>query len=150
MISGMDNFKRSLARATLVVGVCLLSGCIARVDTRGNEPDPELLASMESKKATQNEVVQILGSPSSIAMFENETWFYISELTETVAFFEPEVMDRQIVILEFDTTGSLQKVRYRELKDGQEIELVDRETPTLGIEDGFLQQLLGNLGRFNK
>ena len=83
-------------------------------------------------------------------MFENETWFYISELTETVAFFEPEVMDRQIVILEFDTTGSLQKVRYRELKDGQEIELVDRETPTLGIEDGFLQQLLGNLGRFNK
>ena len=144
------RIARRIVHGSVLAGLFLLGGCLARVDTRGNLPDPDLLASMESKNASQNEVMQILGSPSSIAMFENETWFYISERTETVAFFEPEVMERQVVILEFDPTGNLQNVQIRDLKDGQDINLVDRETPTLGNEDGILQNFLGNLGRFNK
>jgi len=140
---------RPVLATTILVGAVLLNGCLARVETRGNLPDPDLLASMQEKNASKNEIVQILGSPSSIAMFENETWFYISERTETVAFFEPETLERQIVIMEFDSDGILQNVAIRELKDGKDVTPVDRETPTLGNEDNMLMQFLGNLGRFN-
>jgi len=140
---------RPVLATTILVGAVLLNGCLARVETRGNLPDPDLLASMQEKNVSKNEIVQILGSPSSIAMFENETWFYISERTETVAFFEPETLERQIVIMEFDSDGILQNVAIRELKDGKDVTPVDRETPTLGNEDNMLMQFLGNLGRFN-
>ena len=36
-----------------------------------------------------------------------------------------------------------------ELEDGQEVAMVERETPTRGKELSLLQQLFGNLGRFN-
>jgi outer membrane protein assembly factor BamE (lipoprotein component of BamABCDE complex) len=148
----MKKNKKTLRKLTssgVIISLVLLGGCLARVETRGNLPDPELLSSLESKNATQNEVSQILGSPSTVAMFENETWFYISERTETLAFFKPEVMERQVVILVFDTDGTLKEVDIRDLTSGQMIDPVDRETPTLGIESGIFDQLFGNLGRFN-
>lgn len=150
MKSAMDNLKRTVAIGALVVGVSLLSGCLARVETRGNLPDPDLLASLDVGEISRNEVEQVLGSPSSVAMFENETWFYISERTETVAFFEPEVKERQVVIVQFDMQGVLLKVQLRGLEEGQDITPVERETPTLGNEPGILQQFFGNIGRFNK
>ncbi len=145
------TFTRHLMMlGTVVIVAALLNGCLSRIATRGNLPDPDLLATMEEKNATQNEVTQILGSPSTVAMFENETWFYISERTETVAFFEPEVLERKVVVMEFNIAGQLQKVRIIELQDGQDITLVERTTPTLGNESGILEQFIGNLGRFNK
>ena len=63
---------------------------------------------------------------------------------------EPEVMERQVVIVQFDTNGVLQKVLVRGLEEGQMVIPVDRETPTLGNEPGFIQNFFGNLGKFNK
>ncbi len=151
----MDTAKhlksiRKLSHLGAIIGLCLLGGCLARVEVRGNLPDPSLLEEMKQKNATQNEVVQILGSPSSVAMFENETWFYISERTETVAFFEPEIMERQVVILVFDDGGALQNVEIRDMTSGEDVPLVERTTPTLGIENSIIEQLIGNMGRFNK
>jgi len=83
-------------------------------------------------------------------MFENETWFYISERRETLAFFEPEVLDRKIVIVQFNDAGNVKTVAEVGLEDGRMVIPVDRETPTLGNDLIAIQQLLGNIGKFNK
>ncbi len=133
----------------LVSGGLMLGACESRIDTRGNLPDPDLLASIEPGESSRNDVALLLGSPSSVAMFENETWFYISQRTETFAFFEPEVQERQVIIVQFDDTGVLKAVETRGLDHAQAIQPVDRETPTLGNELTMFQQFFGNLGRFN-
>jgi outer membrane protein assembly factor BamE (lipoprotein component of BamABCDE complex) len=127
----------------------MLGACESRISTRGNLPDPDLLASIEPGEASRDEVALLLGSPSSVAMFENETWFYISQRTETFAFFEPEVMERQVIIVQFDNAGVLKTVATRDIADGQNVLPVERETPTLGNEPTLFQQFFGNLGRFN-
>lgn len=131
-------------------GILMLGACESRISSRGNLPDPDLLASIQPGESSRDDVALLLGSPSSVAMFENETWFYISQRTETFAFFEPEVMERQVIIIRFDDAGVLKTIETRGLEDGQEILPVERETPTLGNEITVFQQFFGNIGRFNK
>ncbi len=96
------------------------------------------------------QVAEILGSPSNISTFDQETWYYVSMRTETTAFFEPDVMTRQVVILRFDKAGTLADVRTIGLEEGRDVLPVERETPTSGNEMTIIEQILGNLGKFNK
>ena len=83
-------------------------------------------------------------------MFEDETWFYISQKTETFAFFEPEVQERKVIIVKFDDSGILKDVETLGLEASRDVLPVERETPTLGNEPTMFQQFFGNLGRFNR
>ena len=133
-----------------VVLCVALMACAPRLDTRGNLPDPEKLALVKTGQHTRIQVAEILGSPSNISIFDLETWYYVSQLTETTAFFESDVKARQVVILRFDKGGTLADVRTIGLEDGRAVLPVDRITPTSGNEITMIEQLLGNLGKFNK
>ena len=133
----------------LVMCVALVA-CAPRLDTRGNLPDPDQLTKLKTGQHTRMQVAEILGSPSNISIFDQETWYYVSQQTETTAFFEPDVMTRQVLILRFDKGGKLAYVRTIGLDVGREVLPVERETPTSGNEITFIEQILGNLGKFNK
>lgn len=149
----MPKIDRSSHPLRYLVALLLVLGsaaCESRLDTRGNLLDPNRLAEIKTGQHTRDEVAEILGSPSSIAAFDKETWYYISKRTETFAFFEPDVSDRQVVILRFDSQGVVTEVTSLGLKDGHVVQPVDRVTPTAGNEITIIKQLIGNLGRFNK
>ena len=141
--------RRWAAGAALGLGALALVGC-ARIEYRGNLPDPEVLASIQPGKHTRDDVTQKLGSPSSIAVFDDVTWLYISQQTETKAFFETKIVDRQVVVVTFDKNGVVNDVRKLSKEDGRNISHVERVTPTAGNELTFMDQLVGNFGRFNK
>ncbi|MGB0672097.1 MAG: outer membrane protein assembly factor BamE, partial [Rhodospirillales bacterium] len=109
---------------------------------------PERLADIRPGEISRAEVAEILGSPTNIAPFDGESWYYVSERTETFAFFEPEVKERQVLVLNFDKSGVLRDMKALSLQDGKEVALVDRETPTAGNDFTVIQQIFGNLGRF--
>ena len=136
-----------LAATALAV---LLSACAPDLVQRGNLPDPELLSRIQPGSQTRNQVADLLGSPSSIATFGDEVWYYISSQTQTIAFYEPEVLEQKVVAIAFDGDGRVKTVRTYGLEDAQEIEPVSRITPTGGREITVLEQLIGNLGRFSK
>lgn len=133
-----------------IVMCVALVACAPRLDTRGNLPDPEKLAKIKTGEHTRIQVAEILGSPSNISTFDLETWYYVSQWTETTAFFEPDVITRKVVILRFDKDGTLTDVRTIGLEDGRVVQPVERVTPTSGNEITFIEQILGNLGKFNK
>ncbi len=143
---------------TIRVAVCgltlgaalIMTACSPRIATHGNLPDPDKLADIVPGEIAKDEVAEILGSPSSIAMFNEETWYYISERKETTAFFAPELADRKVLVVRFDAEGVVSSVETLGVEDGRIIEPVERETPTAGNEMTIIQQLIGNLGRFGK
>ncbi len=148
------NFRRGYDRCRACLAVCLftlsVSACTAAVDLQGNQPDPQQLGQIKPGSTTRNQVLELLGTPSTAMTFGDESWQYISARTETVAFFKPEVKDRQVVSISFDPQGVVKEVLTRGLTDGQNVTMVARQTPTVGKDLSILEQLLGNVGRFSK
>ena len=139
---------RQLLGATALAA--LLVACAPNITQRGNLPDPELLSRIQPGSQTRSQVADILGSPSSIATFGEEIWYYISSQTETLAFYEPEILDQKVIAIAFDDAGRVKTVRTYGLEDAQKIEPVSRTTPTGGRKFTVFEQLFGNLGRFSK
>ena len=137
--------------ALLVAGlVAGLGGCVPNVDQRGNLPEPDKLALIQPGRTTREEVAKILGTPSSTAIFDDKNWYYISRKTKQVAFLDPDVLDQQVFIVNFDDKGVVRGLDRKELKDGRDIEPAPGATPAPGRELTFLEQILGNVGRFSK
>jgi len=126
-----------------------LSGCGNTVQVRGNTPDPEDVAGIQPGVHSRQDIVDLLGSPSTVSTFEDRKWYYIGQKTQEVAFMKPEVLDRNVLVITFDNTGVVEGTQHYDMADAQEISPVERETPTEGRDLTLLQQLMGNVGRFS-
>jgi outer membrane protein assembly factor BamE (lipoprotein component of BamABCDE complex) len=137
--------KRLVLAALLPVA---LAACAQSINVRGNLPDPEMVAKISPGVDTRADVASLLGSPSTISSFQDNKWYYIGQKSTQFAFFAPEVLERKIIEVTFDPAGKVAESKIYTLADGQEIEPVERITPTEGRELTILQQILGNVGRF--
>jgi len=142
--AGIVNRSAALAAALLA-----LAGCSNPIDQRGNLPDPDKLALIKPGTTDKATVTQLLGSPSSVAAFDGNTWYYISQKTRPVAFFKPERVDQEVVAIDFDANGIVRDLQHKTMADGATIEPNPNATPAPGREFSVLEQLLGNLGRFS-
>lgn len=142
-------------RRSLRVGVALgllaaVAACAqARIDQRGNKPDEDQVVQINPGVDDKNRVAELIGTPSTISTFDDRTWYYISKRTETTAFFEPDVVDQEILAINFTEEGIVDSMRLYGQEDGRTIAYVERVTPTEGHSLTIIQQLFGNLGRFN-
>lgn len=133
---------------TAALALLALSACSPIVKTHGYAPRAAELDSVAVGADTRETVRQKLGRPSTIGAFDADEWYYISIRTETVAFFEPEVVDQRVVTISFDANGMVTEVDRYGLEDGQVVNLVTRTTPTSGRRLTVLQQIFQNIGRF--
>ena len=133
-----------------ILATALTAGCATSVEQRGNLPEQDKIAEIHPGSTTKDEVVKILGSPSSVSVFNDKSWYYISRRTGQLAFFDPNVIDQQVYVVNFDDQGVVKAVDHKGMEDGKEITPVARATPAPGRELSFLEQVIGNLGKFNK
>ena len=139
-------------RHALLIGLSMTlaaAACTPRIDQRGNKPDEEQVVQINPGIDDKNRVAELIGTPSTISTFDDQTWYYISKRTETTAFFDPDVTDQEVLAIKFDDSGIVDSMKVYGQEDGRTIAYVDRVTPTEGTSLTILQQLLGNLGRFN-
>src|SRR5205823_5400428 len=91
----------------------------------------------------------ILGSPSSVSIFNDKSWYYISRRTGQFAFFDPDVIDQQVYVVNFDDQGVVKTVDHKGVQDARAIDPVPRATPAPGRELTSLEQLIGKVGKVN-
>lgn len=147
-----DRPRAALALAATVLAAGLVAGCgiaDATRDPRGHRVDPELLAELVPGVQTRADVRALLGSPSTTAVFGDETWFYIGGLTRNRIGRTDEVLEQEVVAIHFDRAGVVRRVEVIDKASAQEIDPVARITPTPGNDRSFLGQVLGNIGRFS-
>ncbi len=116
---------------------------------RGNKIDPDQLKELVVGTSTKRDVSSLLGSPSARAAFDDNSWMYISELTRTRIGRTPGVIEQDVTVLTFDDAGVLRSIQKRDKEDGRPVTVVSRSTPSPGSEASFIQQLLGNVGKFS-
>ena len=117
--------------------------------THGYAPRPAQLAEVSVGTDGKAEVAGKIGRPTTVGAFDTDEWYYITRSTESRAFLEPRVVSQEVVVVAFDDDGVAESVDQYGLADGRIVNLVTQTTPTRGKRLTFLQQLLGNVGRFS-
>ena len=89
--------------------------------------------------ATQEQVLIVLGTPSTVATVSGEAFYYISQRAEKpVAFMPQRVTDQRVVAVYFDKTRRVERLANYGLKDGKIFDYISRTTPTSGQELSYL------------
>lgn len=141
-----------MMRAAALAACLTTAACAvfeAPTQLRGNRIDPEDMKSLVPGTSTRADVTALVGSPTARATFDDNTWLYISEKTYNRIGRTPGIEDQEVVILSFNDQGVLTDITRRSQEDSMPVQVVTRTTPSPGTEASFLQQLFGNIGRFN-
>lgn len=139
-------------RLRLLALMVLLSACSV-IETprqlRGNKVDADQLKELVPGTSTRADATSLLGSPTAHATFDDNQWIYISETTRTRVGRTPGIMAQDVTVLTFDQAGVLRGIKRLNQDDSRDVDVVSRATPSPGSEASFMQQLLGNVGKFN-
>lgn len=137
---------RPLRRLAAILALSLLAaGCLATTYQRGYVFDQAALDQVPIG-ASQEQVLLVLGTPSTIATVSGEAFYYISQKTEQkAAFLNPQVVDQRVLAVYFDQDRRVSRIADYGIQDGKIFDFVSRTTPTGGQELNFLRQIFGNL-----
>ena len=139
-------------RTALLAAGLALSGCSLfqyPSQVRGNRIEGYTLKELTPGTSTRADATALLGSPTARATFNDNQWIYIGETTRPLIGRTQGVLSQTVVVLTFNDQGVLQNVEQRDKGDALPVDVVSRTTPSPGSEASALQQLLGNIGRFN-
>ena len=126
-----------------------LQGCDSIIDYRGFAPTPGSVEKLEAGTQSREDVIRLIGTPTAVATFNPNVWYYISQKQETWAFTKPVMLEQDVLQLNFNDSGRLQAMKKYDLSEARDIAMVSRITPTAGKELTVLEQIMGNVGRFS-
>jgi outer membrane protein assembly factor BamE (lipoprotein component of BamABCDE complex) len=134
----------------MVVFVASIAACSPKLAPRGNLPSDIKLTQVTVGVHKRDDVRSILGAPSTLGTFEDSVWYYIGQNTTQFAFFREKIIEQKVVVIVFSDQGVVEQLEVLDQDALREISLSERTTPTAGHSLGFIEQILGNIGRFNK
>jgi outer membrane protein assembly factor BamE (lipoprotein component of BamABCDE complex) len=143
---------RAIPHRAALAGCLLFSACSFLApppQVRGNHVEAEQLKELVPGTSTEADVRSLLGSPTAHASFDDNTWLYISERTQPRIGATLGVLSQNVVTLSFNDNGVLQHISTRDQANSLPVQVIARTTPSPGTSASFLQQLFGNIGRFN-
>ena len=96
--------------------------------------------------ATQEQVLIVLGTPSTVATVSGEAFYYISQTSRrSVAFMPYEVRDQRVIAVYFDKDRRVTRLANYGLKDGKIFDFLSQTTPTSGKELNYLGNVFKNI-----
>ena len=134
------GFPRRMMAVVLTAAALSLGGCdsFTQVYQRGYIA-PEGALEQLPLGATQEQVLIVLGTPSTVATVSGETFYYISQRAEQkLAFMTQDITNQRVIAVYFDKGRRVQRLANYGLKDGKVFDFVSRTTPTSGVELNYI------------
>jgi outer membrane protein assembly factor BamE (lipoprotein component of BamABCDE complex) len=131
--------------AALALTCAALSGCAEQFQKGYVMPEGAL--EQIPIGASQDQVLIVLGTPSTVATLAGEVFYYISQRTQRrVAFLDQDVTDQRVLAVYFDKNRRVQRVANYGLQDGRVFDFISRTTPTSGQEISYLTPIFRLIG----
>lgn len=139
--------RRSRPRVALC-GLALaiaLAGCGGETFQRGYVlPDGAL--EQLPLGASQEQVLLVLGTPSTVATVSGEAFYYISQKVDRpISFMRTSVTDQRVIAVYFDKDRKVSRVAEYGLKDGHVFDFVSQTTPTGGNDLSVITTIIHNI-----
>jgi outer membrane protein assembly factor BamE (lipoprotein component of BamABCDE complex) len=128
------------ATAAVVVLCAVVSGCGEQFQ-KGYILPPGALEQIPIG-ASQDQVLIVMGTPSTVATLNGEVFYYISQRAErTVSFMSDRIVDQRVIAIYFDKNRQVRRLANYGLKDGRIFDFISRTTPTSGQEINYVAPL---------
>ena len=133
---------RGLRTAAVVALVCaVLGACTGEQFQKGYIMPPGALEQIPIG-ASQDQVLIVMGTPSTVATLNGEVFYYISQRSERpVAFMNQKVVDQRVIAIYFDKNRQVRRLANYGLQDGKIFDFISRTTATSGQEMSYLAPL---------
>ena len=93
--------------------------------------------------ASQDQVLIVLGTPSTVATVNGDVFYYISQKSQRSAAFMPyDVIDQRVVAVYFDKNRKVTRLANSGLKDGKVFDFQTGRTETGGKDLNYLRGIL--------
>src|ERR1700733_9367650 len=138
--------SRNAVRFTAVFALALsLGGCFGETFQRGYVlPDGAL--EQIPLGASQEQVLIVLGTPSTVATVSGEAFYYISQRAErSISFMPTAITDQRVIAIYFDRNRRVQRLAAYGIKDGRVFDFIGRTTPTAGTDYNIITGLMHTL-----
>lgn len=141
--------KSGLRAAILASAILGLTACTAQYRNHGYIPSEDDLANVIVGVDTRNSVTETIGAPSTQSFIDERGYYYVRSRVRHYGMLEPEVINREIVAISFDSAGTVQNIERYGLEDGRVVTLSRRVTDVPGGSPSFLKRILSALGGFD-
>jgi outer membrane protein assembly factor BamE (lipoprotein component of BamABCDE complex) len=96
--------------------------------------------------SSQEQVLLVMGTPSTVATVDGEVFYYISQKAQRTAFLEARVTEQRVIAVYFDKQRRVTRTANYGLQDGKVFDFISRTTPTGGEELSIIRQILSAAG----
>lgn len=92
--------------------------------------------------ASQDQVLVVLGTPSTVATVSGEVFYYISQRTEQTSFLPQEEVNRRVIAVYFDKNRKVERIADYGMKDGKVFDFISRTTASSGSELNIISYMI--------
>jgi outer membrane protein assembly factor BamE (lipoprotein component of BamABCDE complex) len=148
--------RRAITLATLLSSAAL-AGCtsaempiggLTSTYNRGYVLDENALQQVPVG-SSQEQVLLVLGTPSTVATLSGEAFYYISQRTQQTAFLKPQVIDQRVLVVYFSPDRRVTRIANYGLQDGKVFDFISRTTMAGGSDISLVGNMLKNVGNIN-
>ena len=99
-------------------------------------------------RSNKNDILKLLGSPSTKSTFDNDLWIYIERKTDNSSlakFGSEKIIVNNVLLLEINSMGLLEKKEFLDLKNMQDLKFSELTTNNQYKKNTFLYDFLSSL-----
>jgi len=118
------------------------------VDSHGVHYLDKKQQSLTINKSNKNDIIALLGPPSTKSKFDNDLWIYIERKTTRTTllkFGKKKILANNVLLLEIDSKGLLAKKELLDINDMKEVKFVDDETDINYSKKSFVYDFLSSM-----
>ena len=130
---------------TLFISACTLKKVERHHGVHFLDKKQEKLTVNQSNK---NDILKLLGSPSTKSTFDNDLWIYIERKTDNsslIKFGSKRIIANNVLLLEINNMGLLEKKEFLDLTNMQELKFTEQNTESQYKKNTFIYDFLSSM-----
>ncbi|AWZ21838.1 Outer membrane lipoprotein OmlA [Roseovarius sp. AK1035] len=145
----MTAIRNRVISALALCCLMVVTGCAATYRNHGYVPPEEDLQNLVVGVDSRATVDDVIGPPSLSGVLADGDYYYVRSRVREYGMFRPQVVERRVLAISFNDNDTIANIEEFGLEDGQVVPLARRVTDSSVVSNGFLRQLLSNIGNIN-
>jgi len=132
---------------TILLSIILLTSC-SQIEKRGYSFELSDYQNLKEGINNKDSTLDAMGYPSlTNNSADEELWIYYSEDIKKLLFFKPDIIDRKIITISFNTDQTIKKIKTYDLATENQVNFDPNYTQVESAKLSWWKQIFGNIGQ---